>query len=259
MRSHWIYVVGLVLTLAACRPQAEEPTTEVETPEGSGEEAETEAGEDTNEVPEQTVDEAAALMEGHYVTAMSANNAVVRGNLEEFRYHLGRLAQNAEPEGAPESWQPHAQRLGETAAAGSTATDSVSAAVAVGRGGEVCGQCPIEHGIELIYGSLAMPEGTGVGAAMRGHEWASERMWEGIVDPSAEGWQAGSDQLASLDVLANLSDPSDELRHLETLLKELAIEAQVATTHSDRAQLYGRLLMSCSGCHTEANVVLESE
>lgn len=273
MRDYKIGLVGFVMILSACRAQTEGPPQEGQPPgeEAPSEEApgtesnegttegESSAG-TTGESGEGRVEVVSALMEGHYVTAMSANNAVVRGDMEEFRYHLERLSLHTLPEGTPASWYPYDQQLRQAAAAGAAAMDTVPAAIAVGEIAEACGQCHLGHGLELIYTVQVVPEGSGLEVVMHSHEWAMERMWEGVVDPNADGWETGAAQLRVSEMVANLPQPlqtSDEMRMRETLVRELAAEALGTTNHSARTQLYGRMLMSCSGCHIEAGAFQE--
>ena len=79
------------------------------------------------------------------------------------------------------------------------------------------------------------------------HLWAADRMWEGLVGPSDDAWLAGSSALAG-----SLSLPSGNVRGPEELLRQvgaLAGEAETATGQEARAEIYGRLLGTCSQCH----------
>lgn len=256
MSNDCLLLLAMVLCLAACKPQApaDEPDQTSASEEG---ERPVEADPAPPDPAETLSNRITALMEGHYTAAISAHNAVVRGDLDGLRYHLDRLHQAALPPGAPADWAPTYARLQETAGRGAAVTDLVGAAAVVGSVAEACGNCHVAAGAAALYPPQAEPEGTGLQGAMHSHLWASERLWQGVVDPSGGGWDLGAQHLLDTQVFEGVADSmhiSEEVLVREAFLREIGREALQTSSLEARGELYGRVLTSCAGCHTEFGV-----
>ena len=83
---------------------------------------------------------------------------------------------------------------------------------------------------------------------MARHLWAAARLWEGLIGGVDDAWSQG------LDVLAATPLPAAELgaarEPLGKQLQKIAAGARKGT--SDHAVVYGELLTTCAGCHTNA-------
>lgn len=84
-------------------------------------------------------------------------------------------------------------------------------------------------------------------AQMARHQWAADRLWEGIVGPSDSHWRSG------LYVLANTHLTSIEVDRpaLANRMRTLALDAYnvPAKSLAERAATYGELLVTCAQCH----------
>ncbi len=79
-------------------------------------------------------------------------------------------------------------------------------------------------------------------ASMARHEWAADRLWEGVVLADARRWRAG------LEVFASTS--TGRLQEL-SLGAIGALEAHQDTI-TTRATTYGELLVACANCHARS-------
>lgn len=118
---------------------------------------------------------------------------------------------------------------------------------AVARMGNACGSChsALGSGPDVAVGDP--PPMSGVPSAyLKRHAWAAERLWEGLVGPSAAAWAAGASVLgsSSMDFGSN-----DQANRLGKRVQELSKKAADADTPRDRAMIYGDLLETCSLCH----------
>ena len=94
----------------------------------------------------------------------------------------------------------------------------------------------------------APPDLPTLAAQMARHQWAADRLWEGIVAPSDAHWKSGLYVLASTNVALLVPDhPS--------VARELRDRAATAFKHpardtAARAATYGDVLVVCWGCHS---------
>ena len=85
---------------------------------------------------------------------------------------------------------------------------------------------------------------------MSRHQWAVDRVWEGLIAQSNEHWRAG------LYVLATSSLPRTTT-HAPAIAKRLQQQARAALDNAklsptERADAYAEILVTCSSCHAAA-------
>lgn len=124
-------------------------------------------------------------------------------------------------------------------------------ALSVARMGLACGAChlALDEGPVMRPGE-APPRSRSPSAHMEQHQWALDRLWEGLVGPSEAAWAAGGGALA-IEAL-NLGPPGNrppETDRLAAQIHDLGEEARSTSDWKDRADIYGRLLQSCARCH----------
>lgn len=142
----------------------------------------------------------------------------------------------------------------------STATELKVVAAQTGRLAAACGSCheATGGGPKFVVGT-GSPTGDSQESQMIRHLWAADRMWEGLVGPSDEAWMAGAEAMAeSQPDLATELRTSGSIQQAEELLGEVNNLAQEALTVSDldgRADVYGRMLDTCHGCHTASGIL----
>lgn len=188
---------------------------------------------------------------------------VVQGDLEKAKKGAAWLLEQQDEMMVPrEGTEPHRAMLA-AAARIAEATDLGTVATQTGRLAEGCGSChrAVGGGPRFVVGNTS-PKGTSQEAQMIRHLWAADRMWEGLVGPSDEAWEAGAKAMAetqpalarAFEASASMPDPAGLLREVNLL----ANEAVSAATLAERAEVYGRLLNTCNRCHAPAGITIES-
>jgi cytochrome c2 len=195
----------------------------------------------------------APLMQAHFGQAIDVQRAVVAGDLFRAREAArALLAREQNAWAAPLA--PHAERLRSEAQRVIAAADERAAATGAAGIAAACGAC---HGAARSGPRLAVittPEaGTGeVTSAMRRHAWAVERMWEGLLGPSDETWNAGAAALAQAPMYAahiGQDAINTETQRLANEVRNTAIRGQAAMAQAERAEVLAAVLARCATCH----------
>jgi hypothetical protein len=195
----------------------------------------------------------AEQMHERFAWVSAIQEVTIRGDVAQARALAKDFAEQlgAAGEPTPGPWRPHVDALRGELEALTHAEDLRDAGAAVARLGLVCGRC---HGETQASPDLPeMPEprqGGSVQDAMRGHQWAVDRMWEGIIGPSDERWIRGSTMFIAIPGCTATTEAGDaEGQALCKHAQSLARRGHVTRSAEGRAALYGRLLATCAGCH----------
>ncbi|MCL7938549.1 MAG: hypothetical protein M8860_08995 [marine benthic group bacterium] len=198
--------------------------------------------------------EVVAHMRDHFMRASDLQRAVVNGDMEAIREAAGWLADHSKMSGAPDSWDPYLEEMRAAAEVAAEPGDLYTAAKATARVGAACGECHKAHGAKVkfeIEGALA--EGGDAISHMQRHVWASGRLWEGLIVPSAEVWQTGATALDEVPLVPEEFTDDEELmaevQVTANRVHELGAGARQALDPSMRAATYGEMLATCSRCH----------
>jgi mono/diheme cytochrome c family protein len=89
---------------------------------------------------------------------------------------------------------------------------------------------------------------------MARHQWAADRMWEGLMAPSTKHWVQGADAMADAHLTADAVAPKtpevDQIAHavhFQANKARLLDEAQ-------RGRAYSEFLVTCAACHEKIGV-----
>ncbi len=192
----------------------------------------------------------------HFDRGDDVQELVRLGELERARGSARWLAQHSEPEGLPAGSAPYSNALRSSAQRVADAETVADAAVATGQLGGGCGTCHRAYGVGPRFDRVGTaPEISSVAAEqMARHGWAADRMWEGLVGPSDERWQAGAAVLSRAPLyqrfLVGRWDAYDNVQRLAEHVEQLGRRAQKAHDPAERAEIYGEFLGTCSSCHT---------
>lgn len=110
-----------------------------------------------------------------------------------------------------------------------------------------CGACHGEVGGPRSFPAVAPPDAHDSVARMRRHQWASARLWEGLVAPSNESWRSGAGVLAD----APFDTGGPDLQAIALMTQELGAKAKTATEPSVRVAVYAQVLATCAACHAQ--------
>lgn len=199
-------------------------------------------------------------------------NALIRGDLPLAQQASRKLLFFMEHVPYPEKGQAQARLTKSIAAQIRDSEDIEEAAMGFARLSQACGQChhALDRGPPL--GLDETPEGDDLPMHMRRHYWAVEKMWEALLTDSPIGFQRGARALAEAPLLGD-TPPSAEsppgTTRLAYEVHDLAFAAAVEgngeaddyvpapgeprepePTTRGQTELFGRLLSTCSQCHT---------
>ncbi len=187
-------------------------------------------------------------MQEHFAKVSAVKTAVIAGDFESAREPAEWLAEHDAYEALPGDWEPHVAALQEAAQRVAGASDLATAAVATADMGKACGTChqALNEGAQFTVVSVPT-EDSGVVAHMLRHEWAAQRLWEGLIGPSDEAWTRGAETLDELPLRPQGAAP--EVTEWANTVHAVGEAAMQAADLDTRAQLYGELLGSCAQCH----------
>ncbi len=180
-------------------------------------------------------------------------DAVARGNLDGAKAEAKLLAELAIEGPTGELWKQLFDAMKSAAARSTSATDVKDAGRDVGLVARTCGDCHTRFGRP---GVLIEPPGAlrpGVRASMQRHQWATERLWDGLVVPSDDAWNAGALALSEAPLMPEEltpgKTPAPRLGELAQTVHDLGRKAVSVERVDARANLSGDVLATCAECH----------
>lgn len=195
-------------------------------------------------------------MADHYVIATYARDCVIAGDIEALREPLQTLADYEYPSVAPGGWLRGIAELQEAARLTARADSIEVAAAGVATMGRICGDCHQSGG----QGPVPAPapprlgydgEPDSLAQRMFRHMVGAQQLWEGLTIPSTAAWQAGAYAIGHAPEPADRALPSGFVNALAEV-RALGTRGADLQHASERADLYGLLLTTCSDCHARA-------
>jgi len=196
------------------------------------------------------------LMEDHFTKALAMRTSVINGKLDELDEPAKWFAAYGEVESLPPNWQPHMKAM-MAAAKATNSKDLAVAAKGVGDIGKACGSCHEAAGGPKVEVPDKPAEASGAKPHMDMHIWAADRLWEGLMAPSGEAWNAGAEALSGAPLTKEEMGGDKSIPEVTELAKKvhtLGADASKVDKPEERAQLYGELVATCSACHDELGV-----
>lgn len=194
-------------------------------------------------------------MLSHFESAGQLYSGAAAGDLVRVQAAGWALSESETGAGMPANAAVYVEQLRAFARLASRAPDAQAAATAVSRVGGTCGSChrTVKRGPEYKIVS-GPPEGsTPLATRMIRHQWAADRMWEGLVGPSTESWRQGAmvlqDAPLFTDALTHDVEQYEAVTRLAWEVHDVGVRAITATDQTVRADLFGELLGTCATCH----------
>jgi mono/diheme cytochrome c family protein len=206
-----------------------------------------------------TPEESAAADHMHeHLTQISTIKAfVIMGALDSTREPANWLATHDTMENLPTSYEPFVEFMRSSARQVENAANLQEAGAAVSLMAQNCGNCHVASNLNVEFGYDDLPAGWSDNEThMQRHQWAVDRMWEGLIGPSDAAWYRGTSMLAEEPLHA--ADVSDNI----TAEEAAALEKIAASVHelgergadteglTNRSRIYGQILGLCADCHT---------
>jgi hypothetical protein len=198
----------------------------------------------------------AEQMHERFAWVSAIQEVTIQGDVVEARALAEEFAARlpAPDEPAPEPWRPHLNALRGELEGVVHGDDLRDVGMSVARLALECGRCHAATDTHPELPELPAPQQSGsVRDAMHGHQWAVDRMWEGIIGPSDERWIRGSTMFIAIPGCTATTEAGDvEGQALCKHAQSLARRGHVTQSLEGRAAIYGRLLATCAGCHEGA-------
>lgn len=195
-------------------------------------------------------------MINHYLIVTVSRDALLGGGFGELQEPLAEFAQHQYPDAVSGGWAAGIAQLQAAARKSADARTIPQAADGVAAMAQACGSCHTAAGRGPRLKHLGEAPAQGAPQSlldrMDVHAWAADRMWEGLIVPSTEAWNAGALALAQLTPASRASAPHAATidRSALTEIRMLGEDARVAENDDERTRIYGRLLTVCVTCHT---------
>jgi len=202
-----------------------------------------------------TSPETTARMRGHFEDSVQIRDAVIAGELADLRPPARRLAAAIGVDALPVAWQSHARGNAALAAKALNAANIGDAAQAAAGLAFTCGEChaTVGKGPDFPPGEPPTADRSEPKSQMLRHQWAAERMWQGLVARSDETWRAGAAALTdaplSLDAITANVELPDEVKALGQRVHGLGERALMTPEWTGRRQIYGEFITACASCH----------
>lgn len=197
----------------------------------------------------------AAEMHERFTTLVAARDAVIRGDLAKAKSEATWLTDLGADTHVPKAWRPYLAGLNESTQLLSNATDLPGAARGVANAALACAECHASAGggPSLVHQGQVPPQTWSPGQNMPLHQWAVDWMWVGLLANNDEAWLRGAKELDEQPLAPKFEGaPPGGLRELEQLVYVLAGKATTTTDPTDRAELFGNLIATCTQCHRQA-------
>jgi len=195
-------------------------------------------------------------MHGHFEDINAIQLALISGSLLSARAMAKKVRLGfAGP--APQGWEPFIERSVASAEMLEVTDDLEMAARLASAMAATCGDCHRSQDLVVIrHVAVAPPrEEDRLSNFMTQHRWAADRMWEGIIGPSDEAWQAGALALQTTELSKqDIGERIVVTPEIEAMLQQIQSDAAAASKtegSEDRQKLYGRFLSGCASCHRD--------
>ena len=177
-----------------------------------------------------------------------AEQAIVMSDLGRVQNEAQLLMLFDEPD-ALAQWQPFFASVKEAASPLAHAKDPIAAGRLVAEVGRRCANCHEATHAKIPLEQLAQPKpDKHLATQMMRHQWAAQRMWEGVIAPSADRWNEGARMLAEAPL--TITAESSALGIENDVAKVRLLARRALDPKTDRPQLYGELLATCAHCHS---------
>ncbi|MFT3698665.1 MAG: hypothetical protein QM831_36300 [Kofleriaceae bacterium] len=191
-------------------------------------------------------------MRAKYGELHTIEHALVRGDFMTAKVAARAIAEAPDDAGLAE-WKHRVSYVRELANEVAAAPTIDAALHALPTVAVACAECHVATGRwpKLAQIPAVPPDKSDTVARMARHQWAVDRMWDGLIAGDDHLWRQG------LEVLAATPPPQPSVTRVAAgaALQQTAVTAlqhQYIDTLDDRAAEYGTMLATCATCHTAA-------
>ena len=195
-------------------------------------------------------------MHEHLTRISTIKSAIIAGELENVAEAATWLADHETAADLRPEFEPYIILMRSHARHVIEAEDLASAAESVSEMAKTCGNCHLVNDVKMQFGYDRRPREDleDVITHMQRHQWATDRLWEGIIGPSDTAWNRGADMLIDAPLLpsavASATDNVEEIARIARRIHALGGIGTETKTPDARSELYAELLGLCASCHT---------
>jgi hypothetical protein len=247
-RAHLVSVLTLTLSLTVSCSDKEvtkPPAKDNKTPAAA---KTTDAPKTPDKPAKQEDPSLKAHMAKHFAEIRDIERALVAGDLDKAKKAAAWLAEH-EQHDVVEAWEPHIKDMRKTA---DELARSTSVKQAAEFAAELAGECANCHrdltAIVTFEWNEVPPKTSDPKAHMLRHQWATDRLWEGLVGPSDDLWSKGASMLAEKPLTGEVITKS-KAATLAEQVHELGAKATKVEAQAARVALFSEMLQTCSQCH----------
>ena len=195
-------------------------------------------------------------MHAHADAVMSMRQAVIAGSLDGVAESARWLVEHEPPAAVAAGWADYVPAMRSAAQAALDATDLAAAAAATSRLGAACGDCHAASNTTYESTDFDQPslDDDTVSHMLR-HQWAADKMWEGLIWPESSEWQRGGNLLFESPIKPHaLGDNAGnkDLVAMSRRIHQLAANATMVYDSKEKPKIYAEFLENCAGCHSAA-------
>lgn len=194
-------------------------------------------------------------MQHHNDAMIAIQRSIIAGSLDGVREPARWLQEHDKPAGLTAADEDFIDSVRAAAGAVLEADSLEAAAEAASQMGLACGNCHLASGVTVEFDEVDRPSDKETEKPhMQRHQWAADRMWEGLIGPSQTSWHRGSDLLfespVKPDVLARHGG-GDEAIGMSRRIHQLSANATVTSDPGERAEIFAEFIANCGSCHVE--------
>lgn len=190
-------------------------------------------------------------MHEHYDAVLSIQAAVIAGALEDTREPAKWLLEHETPAGLPAGSAEYVEAMRKAAGDVLAASDLATAATATSQLGVACGSCHTANEVTVEFEPASQPSyDEKTRPHMQRHQWAADRMWEGLIGPSDYAWSRGGNLLFESPIRdVDHAGEDAEWKGMARRIHQLAANATTVHEIDKKAAIYAEFLANCAACH----------
>ena len=195
-------------------------------------------------------------MHEHLTRIGTIKSAIIAGNLGDVDEPATWLAEHETVTGLPAEFESYVIQMKSYARRVIEADNLVSAAESVSNMAKTCGNCHLVNHVNLQFGYDRRPREDleDLITHMQRHQWATDRLWEGLIGPSDAAWNRGTDMLIDAPLLpSDVTSATDNVAEIARISRRIHALGGIGTetkTPDARSELHAEVLGLCASCHT---------
>jgi len=197
-------------------------------------------------------------MHKHHDAMIAIQQAIIAGSFADTRESAQWLLDHEQPAGLPAAGSEFVVAMREAADGVLNAENLEAAAEATSQMGHACGNCHLATQVMVEFDEADNPSDEIKDKPhMQRHQWAADRMWEGLIGPSDQAWSRGANLLFESPIKPNVLNAhggGEEVIGMSRRIHQLAGNATVVSNPEEKVEIYAEFIANCGSCHAELSM-----